>query len=327
MRPMIRLAPSFLIVASLAIATAPIAAGRSPMALGISQEKGSRNPAAVSEFAGRAGHMPASWTMWSVWGDRSSRGFPTDMTNSLIRMGVTPMVWWEPVRRIGSCAYARHKVIARGRYDRYIKRWARDAASVRGKVIVRWAQEINGAYFPWGVANGQCGNTIGSYKAAWRHIVRIFRRVGATNVKFAWTVSNNPKCRPEPCNPYKRYFPGARFVDYAGFSSFNWGSHRGTWVPMADGIEKSYRKIRAFTKKPIIVIELATNTGSRSKPDWIRNGYPAVYARFPGIKGVSYLNVDLRSIGHPDWSLNTPRPAAMEAYRDVVSQARFQGEY
>ena len=196
---------------------------------------------------------------------------------------------------------------------------------MRGKVIVRWAQEINGSYFPWGVGN--CGNSSGEYKAAWRHIVRVFRRVGATNVKFAWTVSNKPRCRPGPCNPYRRFFPGASFVDYAGFSSFNWGSHHGKWIPMADGIRASYRKVRAITKKPIIVIELATNTGARSKPDWIRSGYPAVYSRFPGVKGISYLNVDLRRIGHPDWSLNTPRPGSMEAYRDVVSQARFQGQY
>ncbi len=324
MRPAVRLASSILVLATL-VATAAPAAGRSPMALGISQEQGSRDPNAVRAFASRAGRTPASWTIWSNWGNQHSKRFPTSMARSLIGMGVTPMVWWQPVREIGSCAFARHRLIARGRYDRYIKQWARDAKSVRGKVIVRWAQEINGSYFPWGVGN--CGNSSGEYKAAWRHIVRVFRRVGATNVKFAWTVSNKPRCRPEPCNPYRKYFPGASYVDYAGFSSFNWGSHHGKWIPMADGIRASYRKVRAITKKPIIVIELATNTGARSKPDWIRGGYPAVYSRFPGVKGISYLNVDLRRIGHPDWSLNTPRPGSMDAYRAVVSQGRFQGTY
>jgi hypothetical protein len=325
-RHSIRLAPGILVVASLVASTSSVA-GRSPMAIGVSQERGSRDPAAVRDFAAKAGHMPASWTIWSNWGDPYSKHFPTSMARSLIGMGVTPMIWWQPARTLGSCDFARHRVIANGRYDRYIKRWARDARSVGGKVIVRWAQEINGGYFPWGLKNGQCGNTISSYKAAWRHIVRLFRRVGATNVRFAWTVSNDPRCRPQPCNPYRRYFPGARFVHYAGFSSFNWGAYRGTWVTMADGVRRSYQKIRAITKKPIIVIELATNTGSQSKPEWIRRGYPEVYARFPGIKGVSYLNVDLRSIGHPDWSLNTPRPEAMEAYRDVATQSRFQGDY
>jgi hypothetical protein len=324
MRPAARLAVCILVLATLAAAAIP-AAGRSQMALGISQEQGSRDPNAVRSFASRAGRMPASWTMWSDWGSRHSKRFPTSMARSLIDMGVTPMVWWQPVREIGSCAFARHRLIARGRYDRYIRQWARDAKSVRATVIVRWAQEINGSFFPWGVGN--CGNSTRAYKSAWRHIVRIFHRVGATNVKFAWTVSNKPRCRPGPCNPYRRYFPGARFIDYAGFSSFNWGSHHGKWVTMPDGIEATYRKVRAITRKPIIVIELATNTGSRSKPDWIRNGYPAVYSRFPGIKGVSYLNVDLRRIGHPDWSLNTPRPGAMDAYRSVVSQSRFQGRY
>ena len=63
------------------------------------------------------------------------------------------------------------------------------------------------------------------------------------------------------------------------------------------------------------------------KPAWIENGYPAVYNKFSRIKGINYLNVDLRNVGHPDWSLNTPRPEAMQAYSDVVRDPRFQGEY
>jgi hypothetical protein len=83
----------------------------------------------------------------------------------------------------------------------------------------------------------------------------------------------------------------------------------------------------AFTRKPVIVAELATNKDGGDKPAWIENGYPAVYNKFSRIKGINYLNVDLRNVGHPDWSLNTPRPEAMQAYSDVVRDPRFQGEY
>jgi hypothetical protein len=292
------------------------------MALGVSQFDGRNDPSAVSAFASKVGHKPATWTLWSTWGDPSSKAFPKTMAQSLVGMGVTPMVWWEPMRVRGSCDFARHKLIANGRYDRYIKKWARDAKSVGDTVLVRWAQEINGNYFPW--AAGQCGNKAATYRDAWRHIVRLFRNVGARNVKFVWTVSNKPKCKPTPCNPYKAFFPGSSYIDFAGYSSFNWGSYDGTWVSMADGIRKSYKAMRQLTKKPIIIVELATNTGSGSKPDWIRDGYPAVYDQYPAVKGVNWFNVNLSGT-HADWSLNSSQ--AVDAYHDIVAQTRFQGGY
>ena len=115
MPPITRVAAVVFTFAVLAIATAPIAAGRSPMALGVSQFDGRNDPSAVSAFASKVGRKPATWTLWSTWGDASSKAFPKAMAQSLVGMGVTPMVWWEPMRVRGSCDFARHKLIANGR--------------------------------------------------------------------------------------------------------------------------------------------------------------------------------------------------------------------
>jgi beta-mannanase len=323
--PKIRLvAPALILVAVVVLATAPAASARSDIALGISQFHGNSTTDAIRNSVQSFGTDPASWTLWSTWGNSSSREFPLAKAQALDEMGVTPMIWWEPMRVRESCDYARHTRIANGRYDRYIKRWARTAKQVHGTVLVRWAQEINGKFFPWGSRPGnRCGNTARSFKAAWRHIVRLFRNVGARNVRFVWSVSNAKNCRPAPCNQYKPYFPGNRFVHYVGFSTFNWGD---PWTSMDAGVGKTYPKLRQFTRKPVIVIEVASNSEGGNKAEWIRQGYPAVYNRFAGVRGITYLNVDLRSIGHPDWSLNSDN--ALAAYNDVANDPPFNdGSY
>ena len=89
MRPAVRFASSILVLATL-VATAAPAAGRSPMALGISQEQGSRDPNAVRAFASRAGRMPASWTIWSNWGNPALEALPDEHGKVAHRHGRHP---------------------------------------------------------------------------------------------------------------------------------------------------------------------------------------------------------------------------------------------
>jgi endoglucanase len=169
-----------------------------------------------------------------------------------------------------------------------------------------------------------CGNSTKDYKAAWKHIVSLFRAEKATNVKFLWTVSRRT-CKPRGCNPYKAYFPGDRWVDYAGFSAFNWGTHSGhKWTSMPTLVGSVVPYFKKFTKRPLIIAELATNKDGGNKPAWIRDGYKAVYRRWPQIKAIVYLNVDLRYLGHPDWSLGTPS-GAYSAYESIASLTKFKG--
>ena len=75
-------------------------------------------------------------------------------------------------------------------------------------VVVRFAHEASGNWFPWSI--GKAGNTVANYKAAWRRIDRIFRQAGARNhTKFLW--SN--------LMPSRLHYPGDRYVDYVG----SWG--------------------------------------------------------------------------------------------------------
>ena len=316
------------IAAAVLIASTPVDAAPRKVTLGISMTEGTRDIGPMDEMKAETGRYPAIWTVWSAWGNPDSKAFPSGMVKQIKARGSVPMVFWEPVQRQGLCTdHARFKKIKNGKFDGYVKSWARAAKKTKTKILVRFAHEINGRYFPWTV--GTCGNTVKDYKAAWKRVHNLVRnKVGAKNVKFVWTVA---KKSSTGSNPYKRFYPGNSYVQFVGFSSFNWGS-QGTWLPMVKGVKPVMKWFKQFTSKPVIIAELGSNQNggpendtSVDKPDWIRNGYVATYKTYPQIKAIVYLNEDLRGVGHPDWSLNSPDPEAMEAYKDIVNDARFKG--
>jgi beta-mannanase len=264
----------------------------------------------------------ATWSIWSQWGDPATREFPTAIAKGVRDRRATPVIWWEPIdpRDLASPTFARLANIVDGDHDAYIRRFARDARALRSTVIVRFAHEGNGRTFPWG--RDSFGNDAPTYVAAWRHVHDLFRQVGARNVRFLWSVSKQG-C-DGGCNPYTPFYPGDAYVDYLGFSSFNWGALRDEWTPMAQGFRPVWKKLTEVSTRPIIAIETASNGEGGDKAKWILNGYPNVYTEFPSIVAVMYLNVDLRSSGHPDWRLGSP-PEALQAYASIAARPEFQG--
>ena len=53
-------------------------------------------------------------------------------------------------------------------------------------MILSFGHEMNGNWYSWGNTN----STPAQFIAAWRHVVTVFRAVGATNVKWLWAVNN-----------------------------------------------------------------------------------------------------------------------------------------
>jgi Glycosyl hydrolase family 26 len=338
-----------LIALTVILPAGPAAAGVRKVTLGVTIEEHNRDRATFQEFERQVGNTPRIWTLWSQWGSRNGQSsclpnqgtcsFPRDAANWIAAEGAVPMIFWEPVRYgaqgSGHCEYSDHRNIKNGAHDAYIRDWARAAKAYNRTVLVRFAHEINGQYFPWGLKNSSngalCNDTASDFIAGWRRIVTIFRQVGATKVKFVWTVSKS-SCKGG-CNPYDDYYPGNSWVHYVGFSNFNWGAAKNQWVSMVSNVSDIMVFFRRFTKKPVIIAENATNTYGGSKPAWIKQGYEAVYRRWRQIKAIVYLNVNLSHVGHPDWSLDTPGPytasghvsASHRAYEWVADKKKFRG--
>jgi hypothetical protein len=283
------------------------------IAIGVSMRP-DRNPAELDKFiASIGGRAPAIVSIWSDWGGSISP-FPAWMAGELAKRKIVPMIFWQPVdsANLGSPAFAYSRILA-GDHDAYIRQWARDAKAFGGDVIARLAHEMDGYWFPWGM--GRFDNTPTNFIAAWRHIFQIVRvEVGATNVKFLWS----------PYTPKGSVYPGDAYVDFVGFSRFNWGSvHDAPWQTMKSLFADPVQRATNITSKPIIVAETGSTPIAGDKANWVTNGYQSVYDAYPTIKAIVYFNVNTLP-GQVDWRLQTP-PAARAAYADIAADPRFQG--
>jgi hypothetical protein len=273
--------------------------------------------AAMDAFtASVGGHVPALWAIWNDWGG-SDPAFPISVAQQVAARGSVPMIWWQPVTtgNLNDNTFTNQRII-NGDFDTYIRQWASDATSYGGPVVLRFAQEMEGNWFPWGV--GRNGNTASNFITAWQHIWNIFRGPdgqGATNVRFLWS----------PYIPTASIYPGAQYVDYVGFTALNWAAaHGDPWRNMNNVLSGLVAGSRQFNK-PIIVAELGSNPIGGNKASWITNGYAAAYSNYPEIVALVYFNVDT-SPGQPDWRLTTPADA-LTAYREILTEPQFQGRF
>jgi hypothetical protein len=283
-------------------------------------------------YKSQVGVAPAAWSLWSNWGEPNATGkFPTGpIMNQLKADHTVPVIIWQPVGADHSDGtYSRYNLIAGYNdgttyhpplHDAYIKQFARAAKAYGDTVIIRWAHEMDGFWFPWGM--GRFDNTPSNFVAAWRHVWKLFHKVGATNVRFLWS--------PLAPNVNKRdLYPGDKYVDYVGFTSFNWGVGTRKWTTMLAGVKTRYVKASKITRKPIIVAELGTGPGDgalgHDMSQWITEGFDAVYARLPNVKGILYFNVDMSHAGQPDWRVTPPTSPGFAAYQAVVNEAKFRG--
>jgi hypothetical protein len=301
----------------------------SPIAMGLSMipfEQQSTFTYAVNKY----GKAPATWAVWANWGDPAGTGaFPTALVDRLRNAGTVPFIYWQPVgtgRPPGhtsspalqeSCGVSYDKIIG-GDWDNYIHSWAQSAIG-HGTILIRFAHEMDGTWFPWSTSN--CGNSYAKFITMWKHVVTIFRGDGASNVKFVWS----------PVNPHadrSSLYPGSTWVDYVGFTSYNWAAFKNKpWTSMLTNVSNATRGLSTYAgDKPWILAETGSVAGPGSRPQWLIDGYKALYRYVPNIKLVMYFDIDSRPIAHnqPDWRLNTT--ADIDAYKFLQTKPKFQGK-
>jgi len=330
-----------LLVAMAVLLTAAPMSARSPIALGVSEPVGNKDSLAkvqakIQEHIDTYGRKPAMFSLWSNWGDRTNRKkctdepttscfFPRAEVEWLLDNNISPVIWWqytEP-QNDTSWLFQDYSAVLRGKHDAYIRQWAtqlkRATAGAKVPVIVRPFHEATGRWFPWGV--GQLSNTVAKYKKAWRRVVKIFRNVGANRQKAKFLWSNYA--------PRKNAYPGNAYVDYVGFTVMNYGSRKNNWRTMQSVVNKQMKAAKRFTKKPVIIAEVGSWHRPRSKANWLRQGYLSAYREQPKVKGILYLDADLRKNqggDQLDWRLVLPpNGSAVTAYQGLVNDPRFQG--
>jgi len=316
------------------VAHAPAAGATRKLALGVQMAQPTLQT--FNRFKTSVGRAPATWTLHRIWTAQNNRLDVAEL-RALKRAGSTPFVWWMPANPDNGAFFAYSRIL-RGEFDDYITAFARDAKSFGGRMIIRFAHEMDGDWFPWRV---RYPNTKRQFVNAWRHIVTIFRQVGATNVKWLWSPNGCGKC-PADFPTMRSLYPGDGYVDYLGMSAFNWGVPTDSWevatrswqkwTPMAKLLKRQYGLLTALApRKKIIVAELASSSDApagTNKAEWIKLGYRASYAAYPKIALIVYFNVDLGDgidNPHEHWILTSPNTTPRSAYKRLFREVRFQG--
>ncbi len=114
--------------------------------------------------------------------------------------------------------------VADGALDAYIRRAAVAYRRLRTPVLIWLMPDANSHNHPGLTAFGVTQLTPADYRAAWRHVVDVFRQEGANNVSFGWVVDGFARDgQPDPNVDHRiaLYYPGDRYVDWIGTETFD----------------------------------------------------------------------------------------------------------
>jgi hypothetical protein len=273
----------------------------------------------LDEYANLVGRRP-SIVMWYRGFDQPLM-YSSEMSNLAAR-GATPMVSLEPVDINGNDISLAQ--IASGSYDSYIHKDAAIAKGWGGRLLIRFAYEMNlspKAGIPWGGGpSAFSGNTAADYIAAWRHVVSIFRADGAANAEFVWAPNVD-----DGGIPFSQYFPGDEWVNDVGLDGYNWGSafsaQGHSWLSLGETFASSYATLTQLSTKPVMITETASAEIGGDKASWIRKGFlNEIPQQFPRVTAAIWFDVQKES----DWRVDSSQ-ASLEAFREVAASSLYGG--
>jgi hypothetical protein len=280
---------------------------------------------AVSAYKARAGKMPAVWMIFQSWTGWNQ--FPIAQAKRARQLGGQLMVTWEPWNQQKNDPNWNCAMIAGGYKDTYIRRYARAVKKSGVPVMIRFAHEMNGDWYPWGTAfssnfRRSNGNSPQHFVAMWRRVVDIFRQEGASNARWVWAPNihflNNYNSIGDQNRDLSELYPGDHYVDWIGLSVYNDASRR-NWRTFSDLFGGAYQTVTAITHKPLMIAEMGvTEQGApsgTSKAQWISqtllNDIPA---RFPRVRLVNWFCRDKSNIGEANYRFDSS-PSSLRAFR------------
>jgi mannan endo-1,4-beta-mannosidase len=232
--------------------------------------------------------------------------------------GMLPLISWEPwdyadtapgAQTEGDQPAYKLSNIADGRFDGYIRSWAEGVKSLRYTIAIRFAHEMNGNWYPWGMQDLN-GNTPAQYVAAWRHVHDIFTQVGATNVIWIWS----PNVAYPGSSPLAALYPGDQYVDWVGLSGYYGTPGMNTYESFDQIFDQTIGQLRAITAKPVVITETGgTDTGGYMTR-FVTQMFQQLPRDHPDVVGVIWYE----AVKGVDWRLAT-HPAAAAAFGQSVA--------
>jgi len=196
--------------------------------------------------------------------------------------------------------------IAAGAQDGYLVGWANAMRDWGHPILLRVLPEMNGnweSYSPW-----TRGQSPAQYRAAFRHIVTVFRNQGASNVKMVW----NPDKPFKGSVPLAKVWPGAAYVDWTSLDIYNWRDRQhGSWTAW-QAVVPAVNAVRAISTKPLFFAEIGVAQFA-GKGKWIANAVSIAAAH--GVKAMVWFDENLGN--GPHWRVDTSSSSLQAAARAV----------
>ena len=199
----------------------------------------------IETFAKTTGVQPNIALYYSGWREPFKMAF----AEQVVRHHAVPLIQIDPGK-------THLTEIAKGGYDNYLTAYA-NAVARFGRdtghgVIIGFAHEPNGPWYPWG--NGHVSPAL--WVRAWRHVVDLFRHNGADDVTWLWTINvidtRHGIAAPDP------WWPGSKYVTWVGIDGYYYKS---TWS-FAPLFGPAIRAVRKLTFDPILISETGASNAA-----------------------------------------------------------------
>lgn len=261
--------------------------------LGVFEPGAPHSYSEIARFGQEVGRQPNLVSYYSGWREPFQEGFAETAASH----GASTLVQIDPT-------HIRLAKIAAGKYDSYLTSFADAVAAFGRPIVICFGHEMNGFWYSWGYHHTSPHDFI----AAWRHIVTVFRRHGADNVKWLWDVNSLSRLTGPP----QDWWPGSRYVTWVGVSGYYWKASESFSYIFGPAVAA----IRRFTQDPVLIAE--TGVGPfRGQSQGIRD-------LFAGIRAQHYLGLvwfDIHSYGGvykgENWRLEED-PTALSVFRQAL---------
>jgi hypothetical protein len=308
----------------------------------IQSSPGVISPNEVPYFENLAGRKIAWLNFQNDW--FKGIKFPAESVKNIWNAGAIPSIRllpWSTYDKTDQ-TYSLRKIVD-GKFDKELRQWAKDLKKTEIPVLIGFAGEPNGDWFPWSGAMNGGGITTGYgdksladgpelYRDAYRYIIDLFKDEGALKVTWIFHV-NSVGAPEEPWNDIKNYYPGDDYIDWIGISAYGaqrWGE---SYQRFVDIMQPGYNALLNLTaaEKPIAILEfgVADYLPNVNKALWIQSAlYTVQQPEFSRIKAIGWWHSTW--INH-DGTMSAIQidssPESNRFYKEAIIQPGFVGEY
>ena len=214
--------------------------------------------------------------------------------------------------------------ILNGKYDDYLRQYAKSMSQEERPVLFRFNNEMNGDWCLYSAYYYSKDPEL--YRALWKYLHGIFVEEGVKNVLWVFNP-HDLSFPPFAWNHYLNYYPGDEYVDIIGLTGYNTGNYfpGEKWREFSEIYPSLYHEYDKLFKQPFMITEFGSNSVGGDKVAWINKMFVEM-GQFDRIKVAIWWNgIDFDSQGRPGRIYRLDEtPEIMNAFKEGFKKTQNQ---